>query len=217
MREQLAQYVSLLFAGTTDCDDVRQEILQNTLDRYDDLVAQGKTPEAAYRLAIAGIGDIQEILGGGENPGRTQTTQAYRPGDGEAEGDTPVKKILRTIAIALYILCPAPVLVLGELGMDTLGICGLLTFVAAATVLMILGKKTGQETQRPRQEPQEKYTSPRKELRKSVRSLVWAVGLALYFIVSFATGAWYVTWVIFLIIPAVQGLAVACMDLLGGN
>ena len=63
MREHLIQYVQLLFAGAADCDDTRQEILQNTLDRYDDLIAAGKTPEAAYRLAIMGIGDINEILG----------------------------------------------------------------------------------------------------------------------------------------------------------
>ena len=63
MREQLIQYVNLLFAGAIDCEEVKQEILQNTLDRFDDLVAQGKSPEAAYRLAIAGIGDINEILG----------------------------------------------------------------------------------------------------------------------------------------------------------
>ena len=42
MREQLIQYVQLLFAGAADCDDTRQEILQNTLDRYDDLIAAGK-------------------------------------------------------------------------------------------------------------------------------------------------------------------------------
>lgn len=64
MRDQLIQYVSLLFAGTENCEDIRQEILQNTLDRYDDLVAQGKSPESAYRQAISGIGDISEILSG---------------------------------------------------------------------------------------------------------------------------------------------------------
>ena len=63
MREQLIQYVELLFAGAGDCEDIKQEILQNTLDRYDDLIDSGKVPEAAYRLAIAGIGDINEILG----------------------------------------------------------------------------------------------------------------------------------------------------------
>lgn len=30
MKDQLIQYVSLLFAGVEDCDDIRQEILQNT-------------------------------------------------------------------------------------------------------------------------------------------------------------------------------------------
>ena len=42
MREQLIQYVNLLFAGAPDSDDMKQEILQNTLDRYDDLIAEGK-------------------------------------------------------------------------------------------------------------------------------------------------------------------------------
>ena len=41
MREQLIKYVDLLFAGATDAEEVKQEILQNTLDRYDDLIAQG--------------------------------------------------------------------------------------------------------------------------------------------------------------------------------
>ena len=58
MREQLIQYVELLFAGAPDSEEIKQEILQNTLDRFDDLIDQGKTPEAAYRLAISGIGDI---------------------------------------------------------------------------------------------------------------------------------------------------------------
>ena len=62
MREQLIQYVELLFAGAPEAYEIKQEILQNTLDRYDDLIDQGKSPEAAYRLAISGIGDINEIL-----------------------------------------------------------------------------------------------------------------------------------------------------------
>ena len=55
MREQLIRYVDLLFAGAPNAQDVKQEILQNTLDRYDDLLQQGKSPEAAYSLAISGI------------------------------------------------------------------------------------------------------------------------------------------------------------------
>ena len=61
MRERLAAYVDLLFAGNPEAEDVKQEILQNTLDKYDDLVAGGRSPEAAYSLAISGIGDLSEL------------------------------------------------------------------------------------------------------------------------------------------------------------
>ena len=216
MRDQLIQYVSLLFPGTENCEDIRQEILQNTLDRYDDLVAQGKSPESAYRQAISGIGDISEILSGEQT-----FTASPRTNEPEPEADTPTKKLLRTIAIALYILCAAPLIILSEFGMDNLGLCCTLAVVAVATVLILLGKKNGpgEDTQEhtASAQAQETSESPRQELRKSIKSLIWAIGLAAYFIVSFSTGAWYVTWVIFPIIGAVQGLVIACLDLTEGQ
>lgn len=208
MREQLIQYVTLLFAGAEDCSDTRQEILQNTLDRYDDLIAQGKTPEAAYRLAISGIGDINEIFGG------TQATPANVPAVPE-ERDTAGKKLLRALAIGLYILSPIPLFVLDALNMDIIGLCGTIALVAVATVMILLGRK--KPTAAEKKADEEVPRSPRQELRRGVNSLIWAIGLAAYFIISFATMAWYVTWVIFLIIPALQGLVGAIMDLVEGN
>ena len=208
MREQLIQYVQLLFAGAADCDDTRQEILQNTLDRYDDLIAAGKTPEAAYRLAIMGIGDINEILG------RTSGTPAVMPvpAVSQEKQDTPTKKILRAIGVGLYILCPIPLFVLsGMWNMGIPGLCGTLTLVAVATVLIILGAK--KETENADVEP----GTPQSALAKSINGLIWAVGLAIYFIVSFLTGAWYITWVIFPITAAVQGLVKAILDLKEGK
>ena len=68
MRDDLEKYVNLLFAGDPEAEEIKQEILLNTLDRYDDLIAQGKNPQAAYSLAIAGIGDISELIGGDRPP-----------------------------------------------------------------------------------------------------------------------------------------------------
>ncbi len=200
MRDQLIQYVNLLFAGVPDCEDMKQEILQNTLDRYDDLIAQGKVPEAAYRLAITGIGDINEILG-------TSLPDSLPVQDKVPEEDTDRKKRMRAIAIALYILCPAPILILGNLGSDWLaiiGVCGLLGMVAAATVLMVLGSVKEEE-------PAAK--APETELQKSISSLIWALGLAVYFGLSFHTQAWHLTWLIFPMIGAAQGLVKAILDL----
>lgn len=209
MKQQLIQYVNLLFAGANNCEDIKQEILQNTIDRYDDLIAEGKTPEAAYRLAIIGIGDINEILG---SVPQHSAPQNYTPASSAAapvDSDTPVKKTIRSIGVALYILCPVPLFLLSEMGMSTVGLCGTIAMVAVATALMILGKKNDSESEKRHTTPD----SPKDALRKSIGSIIWAVGLAVYFIVSFATGAWFVTWVIFPLIAAIQGLVNALMDL----
>ena len=213
MREQLIQYVNLLFAGAQDCADTQQEILQHTLDRYDDLIAQGKPPEAAYRLAISGIGDINEILGG--KPEYTAVMQSPTPEETDT-GDSSFKKIIRAVAIGLYILCPIPLIILSEMGMDTIGLCGTISLVAIATILILLGRKKTAVIER-KEEDDSVQRSPRQELRKGVNSLIWAIGLAVYFIISFATMAWYVTWVIFPIIAAIQGLVRAILDLVEVN
>lgn len=202
MRQQLVQYVSLLFAGAENCEDTKQEILQNTLDRYDDLIAQGKTPEAAYRLAISGIGDVNEILGRKDAVLPAEVVTPERKGT-----DTPAKKLLRAIAVGLYILCPLPLIVLSEIGMPVFGLSGLLCFVAAATVLIILGAKKSGNDSREKEDNDE----PKSELGKSISGLIWAIGLAIYLIVSFLTMAWHVTWVIFPILGAVNALACALL------
>lgn len=198
MREQLIQYVELLFAGARDCEDIKQEILLNTLDRYDDLVASGKVPEAAYRLAIAGIGDINEILGTTVPP-----VAALNPAEKSDGGDNFAKKILRATAVGLYIISILPLIILCELGMEILGLCGTLAIVAVATVMIMLGAKKEKPAE------QEKDEEPQSELSKSLIGLIWALGLGVYFLVSFTTGAWHMTWVIFPILGALDSLVSA--------
>lgn len=217
MREELIQYVSLLFAGTENCEDIQQEILQNTLDRYDDLISQGNSPEKAYRKAIFGIGDVSEIItaeqSGQKDTHSFQTTTVQ-------ESDSPMKKMMRAIAIALYILCAIPLIILDTFGLGDIGVCLTLAIAAVATVLIILGKKESLNTKATENESGDFYhedDTPKQGLRKSVKNLIWAVGFAIYLIVSFLTGAWYVTWVIFPIIGGVQGLVIACMDLVEGQ
>ena len=212
MREQLTQYVNLLFAGAPDSGEIREEILQNTLDRYDDLIGQGKSPEAAYRLAISGIGDINEILG-------TQPTvipdapyfQAAKP-----EEDDPERKKKRACAIMLYILSAIPLIVLSELGASTLGLALTIIMVAAATYTMIItGKKDADDENE--EETSEKKNSPTHQLKKSIHAVVDAITIAVYLIVSFATKAWAITWIIFPISGCVNGLVNAIIDLKEAN
>lgn len=206
MREQLIQYVNLLFAGAADCDEIKQEILQNTLDRFDDLVEQGKSPEAAYRLSISGIGDINEILGNAScSPAPVQNPMEAP----ETENDIKQKKI-RAFAIALYILCALPLIILGDLGLDNLGLCLTLALVAFATYLMIVtGKKDDDDVEKD----DKKATKSKHPLKESIGNIIWVVGLILYFGSSFYTGAWSITWLLFPIMACARGLSDAIIDL----
>lgn len=215
MRDALTQYVDLLFAGAPDSEEIRQEILQNTLDRYDDLIAQGKRPESAYRLAICSIGDINEILGRSPSDGTFDSTHTGAPVNHqqpEEEANPLWKRVIWGVAIGLFILCPIPVIILSTMGMETCGLCGTLAIAAVATFLLLLGSKPGKREPSGQKDSQRPY-SPEDELRKSIGNLIPTVGIVAYFIVSFATGAWYITWVIFPMIAAAKRLANACFDL----
>lgn len=218
MREQLSQYVELLFAGNEGVEDIKEEILQNTLDRYDDLIAQGKTPQDAYRLSITGIGDVNEIINGKSEPVYSQASQsaAYAPMPEFDSTALVVSRMMRAIAIFLYIVSPVPLFLFSRLGWDEVGLCCLLIIVGIATALLLLfkspkAKEAAPEytdyTDRPRS------TDSNRELKKSVGKLISTIGLVLYFIISFSTGAWFITWLIFPIIGAVKGVVNSCIDL----
>lgn len=197
MREQLVKYVELLFAGTTDTYEIQQEILQNTLDRYDDLIEQGKSPEAAYRLAISGIGDINEILG--QQPSLEIT---------EPEQMIPNRKLLRSIAIALYILCAVPLFLTNG---STLGLCLTLVFVAIATAIMVYTGKT-KSSDAPLSEAVP--SSPaRGNGYRIAKGIIWGGGISLYISVTLITNAWWITWLIFPMLACVQGITTAIFDL----
>ena len=207
MKQQLTQYIDLLFAGAPGAEDIRQEILQNTLDRYDDLIDQGKSPEAAYRLAISGIGDINEILGSA--PAVPAEPASFFPIRGEADAENSRK--MRAAAIAMYIACPIPLIILSEFGLDTLGLCLLLLLVAAATALLMLAKK--QHPEEPMEFEAKVHDTPSSKLKKSIADLIGVITLAVYLVVSFATQAWYITWLIFPISACIKGIVTAILDL----
>lgn len=214
MKEKLIQYVDLLFAGATGSEEIKQEILQNTLDRYDDLIAEGRSPESAYRIAISGIGDINEILGQGFQTRSSTATapSAPSPCKGSSQ-DSSTKKILRAVAVGLYIISLVPLIILSEMNMATLGFCATLGICAVATVMIVLGSKSQENVHLY----PPKSSSPSKALCESICHTVWVVALVLFFLISFLTGAWLITWLIFPVAGALQGLIKAIFDLKEAN
>lgn len=210
MREQLIQYVQLLFAAAPDAEEMKEEILHNTLDRYDDLIDQGKSPEAAYRLAISGIGDINEILGG--SPAQQSPVQDFRSALRE-ETDHIQSQKMRAVAIAMYILCPVPLFILSEFGLDTLGLCLTLAMVATATYVIMLIKRGGENSPADTayvHEPE--YTTHILAKRKAGK-IIWCIGMILFLITALLTHFSFIIWIIPAITACVQGLVNAILDL----
>ena len=64
MREKLIEYVRNLFRNAPNNPhnrDLEAEILQNSLDRFDDLVSKGVSEESAYSQAVDSIGDVRQL------------------------------------------------------------------------------------------------------------------------------------------------------------
>lgn len=219
MKEQLSKYVELLFAGSTGTEEIRQEILQNSLDRFDDLVSQGKSPEAAYRLTISGIGDINEILGQPTpqdaaptpvepTPSATPSATSSAPAPSAPTPESNINKLLRSIAVALYILCAIPVIFFAEIGL-----CITLVLVAVATGIMVYIGKEEPALDDVADAPS--VPSPRKKSKGRILAgiIVWLVGLIVYLTLSILTKGWIITWLIFPMTGCVNGIVRSIFDL----
>ncbi len=124
MREQLIAYIDKLFEGTVDSQaarDFHDELLQNTIDRFDEELSGGRTEEEAYRIAVLSIGNTEELL----KPfyPKSRNTGAYRG-----------------VAIALYCTSFLPIIFLSAISdkLATAGVAMMFLMIAAATMLMIL-------------------------------------------------------------------------------
>ena len=210
MEDKLRRYVEELFNGTSRTKkavELKEEMVQNLHDKYNDLISEGKTPEAAYNIAVAGIGDVSGLLSELEYEAHSATDAA------ETEAARRRSAMFTAIAVMIYILSVIPLIVLHQLGgsyANPVGLVVMLIAVAAATGLLVYNNMTKPRIFRGSDTIVEEFrewqtdTRHRKTLRRSISSALWSVLTTLFFIISFATRAWHVTWIIFLVGAAIE-------------
>ena len=64
---------------------------------------------------------------------------------------------------------------------------------------------------------QENVINEKKEILKSIKCIIWCLITAFYIILSFATMAWHITWVIFIIGAVITEIAILCLLLKEGE
>ena len=213
MEDKLRKYVEDLFAETAPTRkavELKEEMLQNLTEKYNDLLAGGKAPEAAYNIAVAGIGDISDLLEELEN---TAINIEF------ASEQRRKSAMFTAIAIMMYILSALPLIVIAmttdsQIGI-TIGLVILFILAAGATGLLIYNSMTRIKSSKRADTMVEEFrqwqtdVDNSKSLRRAISSALWSLIVALYFIISFLTSAWAISWIVFIggaIIESVIGI-----------
>lgn len=215
MEEKIHSYVEELFKEapyTQQVYELKVELIQNLIDKYYDLIHEGKSEEDAYNITILGIGDIDELIHSVEHNTMYGTNDAWTAKKRSAA--------VTSIAVMMYILSVVPLIILAACGLSPiLGLVIMFVMVAAATGLIIYNSMTktkgGAQADTVvgdfKQWQQKKSNS--KSLYKAIMSAYWPLCTAVYFLISFATGRWGITWIIFLIAPAISSIIKAVFEL----
>lgn len=104
--------------------------------------------------------------------------------------------ILLSLAVAVYILSVVPLILLKS---EISAIVIFFIMIAAATAMIIFGAVS-----KPKFGKQDKGDDKENKLFKKICSIMSSVILVIYLLVSFLTGAWYITWVLWIV------YAIAC-------
>ena len=214
MYERLRTYMDDLFSeapNTRKTAELKEEMLQNLYDKYQDLLAEGKTEETAFNLAVASVGEISGLLSDLESEG------SGRP-NSEIEKSRRRSALLVSIAVMLYILSVIPCILFED---TLIGIVLMFIMIAVATGLIIYNGMTKEKYIRADDTVVEEFrewkaaNASRRRSMNAINSAIWSLTVAVYLVVSFLTSAWQITWIIFLIGTAVTGMVKAIFDLGG--
>jgi len=238
MKAKLKDYIDIIFADAPNIPrtyELKEEMYTDLCEKYDDLIAEGKTPSSAYHATISGVGDIGELIE--ELKKEAGDTQKRASCDSEpspqerfytSEEREAVRKyknrcaVMTAISVAMYIICWVPLVLLGALWDDIGGMIGLAVMflmIAAATVLFIIQGMTKPECLRNGDLSEDddaetkKHKNPKNPVYKAISGALWMLTFVVYFAVSMAFSAWTYSWLIFLIATAIDNIIGACFDL----
>ncbi len=208
MNQKIKNYVDVLFSDiprTKKAIELKEEVLSNLSERFDDYMMEGNTENQAYSLAVSNMGDVDELLASVRPDANfVQIADKYR------------KKKARCLVIAI---------VLGFLGLSSLlgaasagefvgnfigphfenlisigGLIGMLFFFCIAGAIAIYTYTTIPTEYKDYNEvvaKDEKINKTKGEKKRdSIMSIYWLVVTLLYFTTSFFTMQWGRTWII---------------------
>jgi uncharacterized membrane protein len=215
MNSKLVKYVEELFNDapkTKKVNELKEEILANLYDKYNDLIQSGRDENEAYNMAISSIGDVDELI------------QSLNDNDvmdqDKSREDQKRSALFIAISVMLYIMSPVPIILSGGVPVfEDIGLMMMFMFIAVATGLLVYNANSRPKYHKANEtivEEFKEWKSHNKQIEKvknSIISAAWAIIVALYFILSFTFGIWAYSWIIFIIGVAIDKIIRAYFEL----
>lgn len=221
MNERIKKHIDELFADapkTAKTRELKEEMTRNTVERYEDLMEEGYQEEEAYRNAVSSIGDVTELFGELEEKNLLTLSEA----------DRRRKAVLTAVSVGLYIFAGAvfiTCMVLNDLYFSLQPEMGLLSLVITALVCipptcmlvyaahMYPAYRKGEDNLVERYKEAAHTSRREKALRTSVSLIIWLLTLLIYFMVSFLTDRWEMTWLLFIVGACAETVAMLVFSL----
>lgn len=212
MIEKIRSYIDKIFADvpkTRKNWELKEELIGNLQERFQDLLAGGMSEAEAYEHAIESLGNVNELIGSLQNGAESSA---------DDEKSRKKRAFYNTIAVGLYVFSGAVFFIFAALSESLattidLSLVGLVVTLLICIIPICINVYTSYAYPRYRKsddtvvEEFKEWQSEKdknKEIKKSINSIVWMLTIILYFIISFTTGAWHITWVIYLIAVCVD-------------
>ncbi|MDT8718357.1 hypothetical protein IAI10_16950 [Clostridium sp. 19966] len=216
MYEKLRRSVDRLFENaprTKKVNDLKEELFGNLIEKYDELVRNGRSEDEAVSIVMGGVGDIDELLAGL----REEQSIDYEM----LQKDREKRAFMLSICIGIYIMSVVvEIFGISFLSIDAILVtCIMLTMDTIASCMLVY-----QFASRPKYKKRDdsiveefkewKYTTKAEvDFMRSLHIIIAALILAVYFIISFAFNSWAFSWIIFIIGFALDRITVLALAL----
>ncbi len=202
--------------------ELKEELIANALEKYNDLMLQGYGENDAFQLVVGSIGDVQQLfaeMGGDDDYSHAYYLQWAREAQEKKAALTAISTGLFLLAGAVLVVSlllywyNVKVIYISGQNLNLLGIGIALLICTVPVSLLVYAHKIKPPVELADYAVKAAALETRKQRRKrfkqikgSLEGLMWLMIVIFYFIVSFATHAWYITWIVFLV-----GAAVECL------
>lgn len=220
MQEKIRQEINGRFVDapkTRRMLELKEEIIANAIDKYEDMLSAGHDSQDAYEVVIHSIGNVEELFEGEQEEHKASQRLLNMENRKKRAKLTAFSVGIYIVALVVF-LCFAMLeeagysIGNGKIELSFVGLILMFLIAIPPTIVLIYSgmvnsseDKEEKSFVRAYQEKEEEMSREKSQLAL-ISSIFWTAIVAAYLLISFRTGAWEVTWVIFLIGSCVDGI-----------